>query len=301
VRGGFLLILAAFLAAPSAFAQTAPDRARLEWISGIFLPGNFADVDFVADFSSFGGVVVERNNGFLDVDPGIWYGTRGTYRLNERWTLGATWMHHQGRSRIQFPAEASISGNFDLEGLLLAGDDFATGGIEGRRAERAMSDIVSDVYLASATFEFPILERWAFPYFSVGGGFITQKSRGNVIQFEYEGDLPPFAEAVVNAGGSQTAQFGLSVFSIDESGPVVSAGAGIRVSLSPRWGVNLLFEDIARLGADLTYIDATSTPPPDPERFRVYSTTFHGAEGLIQSFGIQFSLNYALWPYGSPR
>jgi hypothetical protein len=282
--------------ASAATAQQAPERARFEFVSGVLLSGAIANADFAADFSSFGGALIRRSGGTLDVDPSVWYGVRGSYRINERLSLSGTWMHSRGRFRVQFPALASVSGNFDLEGLLLAGDDFGIGG-----AEQAMSDAITDVYLASASWEFPVLERWALPYLTLGGGIYTQRSDGNVIAFEYEGDLPPFVEALDNVGMTQAEVLGLSVFGVRETNPVLAFGAGVRVSLAERWGINVRFEDLMRLGVDLTEIDASSTPPPDPDAFILYSTTFRGKKGSVHNYGIQFSLNYSLWPWGAPR
>ncbi|MGQ0721446.1 MAG: hypothetical protein ACT4PE_07730 [Candidatus Eiseniibacteriota bacterium] len=289
------------LGAGPVLAQHALDRARIEWVSGYIDQGSLADASFVLDVSAFQGPIIARSNGTLDVDPSPWYGLRGTYRLNERLSLGATWMHSRGRYRVQFPALATIDGNFDLEGLILAGEDFQAQGEPGVRATSAMSDALTDLYLASVSYEVPVLRGWAFPYLTVGAGVFTQKSDGDVIRLEYDSALPTRVEGVENIGLSPAGEAGLSVFQIDSSDWALSVGGGMRVALSDRWGVSVGLEDVVRLNADLTHLDATSTPPPNQLTGSVYSTTFTGKEGVIHNFALRLAVNYAVWPFGAPR
>jgi hypothetical protein len=297
-----LALLAVCLGGPErALAQHALDRARIEWVSGYLDQGSMADVSFVLDISAFQGPVIGRSDGRLDVDPSPWYGLRGTYRLNERVSLGATWMHSRGRYRVQFPALATIDGNFDLEGLILAGEDFQSQGQPGVRAESAMSDALTDLYLASVSYEVPVLRRWAFPYLTVGAGRFTQKSDGDVIRLQYESTVPARLEPYENNGLNAAGAYGLSVFQIDASDWALSVGGGMRVAISDRWGVSVGIEDIVRINADLTHLDATSTPPPSPLLGAPYSTTFAGRDGTIHNFALRVAVNYAVWPFGAPR
>jgi len=282
-----------------AAAQKATDLVRFEWITGFLSQGTMASADFVLDATPFGGPVIERTDGSLDVDPSLWFGLRGTYRMGDRLSLAGSWMHSRGHWRVQFPALASVTGNFDLEGLILAGQDFTSQ--PGVRAERAMSDAVTDVYLATASYEFPILRGWAYPMFSAGAGILTQKSDGDVIRLEYEGSLPSNIESAENLGINPLAASGLSVFSIDETNWVVSFGTGIRASLSDRWGVTVQLEDLVRMNADLSEMAAASTPAPNADEGRVYSTTFRPKDGMIHNFAMRLSVNYSLWPYRTPR
>ncbi|NNE44932.1 MAG: hypothetical protein HKN12_12055 [Gemmatimonadetes bacterium] len=293
--------LVAVLAAGPVSAQQPQDLIRFEWISGFLLQGSSADAAFILDTTTFGGTLTERTDGTLDVDPSVMFGMKGTYRLSERVTLAASYLHSRGRYRVQFPALASIDGTFDLEGLILAGEDFINQGEVDVRAESAMSDALTDVYVASLQYEFPTLRNRAFPYFSVGGGLFTQKSDGNVIRLEYETNKPSRIELVENLGLNPISGSGLSVFSIDEKNMLLSFGAGIRVLLSDKWGADLQFENLLRMGVDLSDINASSTPPPDVTQGQFYSTTFTGAEGTVNSLGIRVALNYALWPFGAPR
>jgi hypothetical protein len=295
-------VLAVGLADPGrALAQHTSDRARIEWVSGYIDQGSMADVAFALDVTGFGGPLIERSNGTLDVDPSPWYGARGTFRLSERVFVGATWMHSRGRYRVQFPALATIAGNFDLEGLILAGEDFQAQADPRVRPESAMSDALTDIYMASVTYEVPILRRWAFPYLSLGTGLFTQKSDGDVIRLEYETAVPSRVEAIENLGLSAAGLSGLSIFSIDAADWAVSIGGGMRVALSDRWGVDVGLEDVVRMNADLTHLDATSTPPPDLFQSRFYSTTFAGKEGTIHNIALRVSVNYAVWPFRGPR
>jgi hypothetical protein len=113
--------------------------------------------------------------------------------------------------------------------------------------------------------------------------------------------IPSRIETAENVGLSPAGASGLSVFRIDSSDWAMSVGGGLRVALSSRWGADLEIEDVVRMNANLTDIDATSTPPPDQTVGRVYSTTFAGKDGTIHNFGIRLSVNYAVWPFGTPR
>jgi hypothetical protein len=295
-------IALALAACGEASAQVTPDLVRFEAVTGFVLQGDLASAEFFADYTPFGGPLVHRTDGALDVDPAIWFGLRTSYRLTNRIGLSASWMHTVARFRIRFPALASDPGDFDLEGLLLGTLDFMQQAGTSSRAERAMGDAVTDVYLLAGRVEFPALRRWLFPYVTLGGGILQQKSRGDVIQFEYDGPLPPFAEQARSQGLNEASFFGVSVFSIDETDPVLSIGGGLRISLSKKWGVDVSFEDFVRLGADLSEIDEASTPPPNPEQdFRVFSTSFQGKKGAIHNYALRLSVDYALWPKGLPR
>lgn len=293
-------LLAVLVAAP-ARAEKPQDLIRFEWISGFLLQGSSADASFTLDSSTFGGTVTERTGGKLDVDPSVMFGLRGTYRLTDRVTLSGSYMHSRGRYRVQFPALASVDGTFDLEGLILAGQDVINQAAVDVRAESAMSDALTDVYLATIQYEFPTLNHRAFPYFSFGGGLFTQKSDGDVIRLQYETNIPTSVESTENLGLNPISASGLSVFSIDQTNFTLAFGAGIRVALTEKWGVDVQFEDMLRMGVDLTDLDAASTPPPDVTQARFYSTTFSGADGTVNNFGIRFAVNYALWPFQAPR
>jgi hypothetical protein len=94
---------------------------------------------------------------------------------------------------------------------------------------------------------------------------------------------------------------GISRFAIDQSGPIVQLGAGLRASISGRWGVDVSAEDLIQLGADYTDLDAASTPPANANQNVLFSTVFAGKEGAIHSYALRFAVNYAFWPYGAPR
>jgi hypothetical protein len=298
----FLLAVAVVAWASTAAAQRDPERARLEWITGFLVQGDLAEASFTADFGPFGGVQVEREQGTFTVDPALWYGVQGTWRVGEHLSLAGSWMHSRGRFQIEFPSLGSTEGIFDLEGLLLATLDFVSQQTQTAEAERAMSDALTDVYLATATWEFPSLNRWLFPYLRAGGGIFQQKSEGNVIQFEFNGPIPPSVEQEEGVNGQPVeSAWGLSIFRIDETNPVLSLGGGFRASLGRQWGVDASVETLTRFGVDTTYLDDVGTPPPDPSQFRFYSTSFTGKNGTVSNVGVRVSLTYALWPYGAPR
>lgn len=290
----------ALLAATAASAQTQPDRLRVEFQTGVLFQGSLADAAFVLDTTPFGGTVIERGGGSLDVDPSLSFGLRTTYRIAERLQIVGAWMHSEGRYRVQFPALATEEGDFDLEALILAGFDFQLG--PNARAASAMSVAKSDFYSAGVEYDLPILQRRFFPYAVVTGGIFTQKSDGDVIQLEFQGDVPAGnrLQALI-AGGTGLESAGLSVFQIDSSDLLVTVGGGIRASLGGKWGAHLSVTDMIRLNADLSDLNAESTPPPDAASFRLYQTTWDGTEGLIHNFGVQLALSYAAWPYGAPR
>lgn len=279
-------------------AQTKTDLVRFEWLSGLLLHGTMADVTFQLDTTPFGGVLIERGGGTLDVDPAFAYGVRASYRLGPRIQVLGSWLHAEGRYRVLFPALAQDEGDFDLEALLLAGFDF-TG--PQTRVAHATSLSKTDIYAATLRYEFPLLGARMFPFFSAGGGIYRERSDGNVFRLEFDGELPAGVQIADLAGVDPLANTGISLFAIDATDILVSVGAGLRASISERWGVQIEAEDLIRVNADLTYLDATSTPPPDPEIFRLYQTEFRGADGLIHNPSIRIALNYALWPFDEPR
>jgi hypothetical protein len=295
-----LVALGLLAVAGTVRAQHAPDLFRFDWVGGFLLTGDLAEAGFVADFSTFGGARTERTDGRLDVGPSPWYGVEATYRINDHYSISGSWMHSRARFRIEYPALAAEEGVFDLEGLLLAGEDFQNFGSESR-AESAMNDAITDVFLASLTYEIPILRRWAFPYVSVGAGVYKLKSDGAVIEVRYEGEIPARLEGTLAAGGNPLEFLGISVFGVDSVDPVLSVGGGMRVSLSERWGVDVVVQDLMRIGADHSDIDAASTGEVDPEAFRLYQTTFSGRKGTLHNLGISLAMNYAFWPYGARR
>jgi hypothetical protein len=301
-KSAFLLAVAVLSSASTAAAQRDPERVRFEWITGLLRQGDLAEASFAADFGAFGGQEIHREQGTLSVDPALWYGVQGTWRVGEHLSLAGSWMHSRGRFQIEFPSLGSTEGVFDLEGLLLATLDFQSQQTQTAEAERAMTDALTDVYLATATWEFPSLNRWLFPYLRAGGGVFQQKSVGNVIQFEFNGPVPPTVEQVEGVAGQPIeSAWGLSIFEIDETNPVLSLGGGFRASLGRQWGVDASIETLTRFGVDMTYLNDVGTPPPDPNQFRFYSTTFTGTSGTVNNLGVRVSLTYALWPYGAPR
>ena len=290
--------LIAVLAPASAQPQTKLDRVRFEWLSGLLLHGSMADVTFQLDTTPFGGVVINRDAGTLDVDPSFAYGVRTSYRFSERVSVLGSWLHSEGRYRVKFPALATEAGDFDLEALLLAGFDF-TG--PQTRVSHATSLAKTDVYLASMRFEFPLMQRRMFPFFSGGAGLYRERSDGNVFQLEFAHEVPSGVQIAGLAGVDPLSGTGISIFTIDATDILVSVGGGLRASLSDRWGAQVEVEDLLRMNADLTYLDATSTPPPEATSFRLYQTTFRGKKGVIHNPSLRIAINYALWPFGSPR
>jgi len=280
-------------------AQTERDLLRFEWVSGLYIQGTMADAKFSFDTTPFGGILVEREGGTLDVDPTFWYGLRTSYRLTNRWSLDVSWMHAQAAYRVEFPAEAQDQGNFDLEGLILGTFDFQSQ-VNGELAS-ATSDARIDAYLVSARWETPVLRRWAFPYLTYGVGIYRQKSSDYVFRSDYKTDPPAVFESLFAQGGDPLEIIGISRFGIDATDYLVSVGGGFRASLSDRWGADFEVEDLVQVGADFTDIDASSTPPTDPENSRLFSTTFEGHKGLIHNLAFRLSLTYAFWPADRPR
>ena len=286
----------------AARAQTAPDKVRFEWLGGVLFQGSMASATFQLDTTPFGGILISRTGGSLDVDPSFSYGLRSTYRLQPRFSLEATWLHSEGRYRVLFPAEATEAGDFDLEALLLAGFDFQTGQTGGgSRAQSALSLAKTDFMLGGLRYEIPALDRWLFPYASLGAGVFRQRSDGNVFHLEFEGDVPSNITLGEMSGQDPLASAGISIFSINSPDWLLGVTGGARASISPRWGVEVELSDLVRMNADLTHIDATSTPPPDVDSFRLYQTTFEGVDGIIHNWAVHLAVNYAVWPYGSPR
>ncbi|MGH2571773.1 MAG: hypothetical protein ACRDGR_11130 [bacterium] len=301
-KSRFLLVLAVLSSATTAAAQRGPEKVRIEWITGLLRQGDLAEASLTADFGALGGGAFHRDQGTLSVDAAILYGLQGTWRVGEHLSFAGSWTHSRGRFQIEFPSLGSTEGTFDLEGLLLASLDFQSQQLQTAEAERAMTDAVTDIYLTTATWEFPSLNRWLFPYLRAGGGIFQQKSVGNVIQFEFNGPLPPQVEQEEGVAGQpiETA-WGLSIFQVDETNPVLSLGGGFRASLGRQWGVDTSIETLTRFGVDTTYLNDVGTPPPDPSMFRFFSTSFAGKTGTVNNLGVRVSLTYALWPDGAPR
>jgi len=289
-------------AAPeTVLAQPDPGRMRFEWTTGYLNTGALGDVDFIFDSSGFGGPVVARDEGTLDVDPALWYGATMTYRVTRKLSVAASWMHSEGRYRATFPALASIEGVLDLEGYILATQDFAFQQNPDQKPNSAMSLAMSDLFMVSASYEFEAMNGWVSPFLTVGAGMFTQRSDGRVISLEFGSVVPENVQTTVNLGADPLSAVGLSSFSLDDTNPAVSIGGGLRVAISKRWAVHAQIEDLIRIGTDLTYIDESSTPEPDISQGRLFSTTFRGTEGSIHNFGVRLGIDYAIWPFSSPR
>jgi hypothetical protein len=280
-------------------AQIEREKLRFDWIGGVLMTGEIASSDFVFDTTPFGGERTERTGGYLDIDPSIWYGLETTWRHSDRISFSASWMHARSRFRVVYPALTREGGDFDLEGLILAGQDFQNAALDVE-ATSAMNDALVDVYLASAMYEVPMMSRWVFPYFSLGGGLYKVKSDGNIIEVKYKGDPPPAYETLEIFDIDPFAASGVPAISVDELDFMVSLGVGLRASISQRWGADLMFEDLVRLGADHSDLDS-STPDVDPDQGVFLATSFRGREGTIHNFGIRLAVNYAFWPYDRPR
>jgi hypothetical protein len=285
-----------------ASAQLAPELLRFQWISGVLMQGSVASGEMISDFTQFvESGYTERSGGELSVDTGLLSGIEVTYRLGSRLTVGASWMHSRARYRLEFPALASDPGNFDFESFLLMSADWVQDFQGGSRPTQGMSDAITDIFLASVTYEIPLFERKLFPYWTLGGGIFRQTSDGEVFRLQYEGDPPPFYEILDVFGLSpEETAYGVPVFSVKETNPVIAAGMGFRVSFSGRWSAELRLQDFIRLSPDLSEFDV-GTPAPDPEEGRVYSVTLRPEEGMIHNFGVHVSLAYSLWPFGAPR
>jgi hypothetical protein len=295
------LVAALVLPLRPAHAQTEPHRWSGEFLTGILAQGDLASARFAADFSGFGGNVVERTGGTLDVVTSGMFGVRTGYRVANNLYVMGSWQHSEGRYRIIFPALASDTGDFNLEGLILAGQDFVFTGTE-TRAESAVSTAVTDFYVGALRYEFPTMNGWFYPYLPGGGGWFTQRSSGDVIDITYQGPLPAFEQFAEIAGINTVGLGGLSVFKIHSSEPLLSVGAGFRASIGRKWGFLFEIQDLVRFQADLSSINSSATPfPPDPDTGRVWATEFTGTEGVIHNLSIAVSVNYSLWPYGAPR
>ncbi len=295
------LVLAAIaLCATSALAQTEMDRWRVEAVTGVYYQGDMADATFQLDTTPFNGTLVQRDGGNLDVDPAFMNGLRVNYRVNQRLSVNAAWMHAEADYRVQFPALASDPGNFDLEGLILGVLDQGVGGAQP--VDDAASEAKIDTYVVTARYEFPILNRWAFPYFTLGGGLYKQKSVGSVFRLEFEEDIPSFFQPIYAQGQDPLQTIGISRFAIDATDWLIAAGTGIRCSLNDRWGVEASGEYLLQLGADFTDLDSKSTPPPGTTSFnQLFQTTFQGVNGSISNFSIRIGVTYAFWPADRPR
>lgn len=294
------LVLLAGLPAPVR-AQPEAARMRFEWTAGYLNTGSLGEVDFIFDSSGFGGPVVARDQGTLDVDPALWYGAKTSYRFTPRFSVAASWMHAEARYRATFPALASIDGVLDLEGYILATQDFAFAQSPDQKPDAAMAIALTDLFMVSAVYEFETLDGWMSPFFTLGAGLFRQRSDGRVVSLQFGRTVPENYQTATNLGADPLSAVGLSSFVMDDTDPAVSVGAGLRVAISQRWGVHAQVEDVVRLGTDLTYIDETSTPAPDLQQGRLFSTTFRGAEGSIHNFAIRFGVDYAIWPFSRPR
>lgn len=297
-RSLVLLGLVSALAAVPASAQSEKDLARFEWVGGLLMHGSMADVAFQLDTTPFGGILIERSGGSLDVDPAFSFGLRTSYRLSPRTELLASWMHAEGRYRVLFPALAQDQGDFDLEALLLSIFDFAGPELDVSSAA-ALSK--TDVYALTARYEFPILEGRMRPFLSGGAGIYRERSDGPVFHLDFAGELPASVQILQRTGSDLMEAVGVSRFSVDATDPVVSVGGGMRASIGKRWGVQFEAEDLVRLSADLSSIDDSSTPPADALSGRVMSTTFQGTKGVIHNPSVRIALDYAFWPWGAPR
>lgn len=299
-------LLAVGLSAADAYAQKALELMRFQGASGILIQGNIAKAELFADFSAFGGQITERSNGDLDVDPTFWSGLEGTYRLSERLSLGGSWMHSRGRYRITFPSLSRDPGEFDLEGFILAAQDFSTQAIGGSRAERAMTDAITDTYLLSATFEIPHLRRNFFPYARVGAGMFRQKSDGHIFRFEFEGPRPPgFQISEIFGGSVERDGFGLPDLTVDETNLLISFGGGVRASLGSKWSCELSLEDLVRVSPELSNLTGEVPRPDEGEggpNQRFFAVGVRAADAsLIHNFGVRLAIGYAIWPFGVPR
>ena len=263
------------------------------------MTGDLASSDFVLDTTPFGGERTDRTDGVLDVDPSIWYGIETVYRLSDRFSISGSWMHARSRFRVEYPALSRDEGAFDLEGLILAGQDF-TNAAFGTEATSAMNDAVMDAYVAALVFETPVFDRWAFPYVSLGAGAFKLKSDGYIIETKYKGDPPPTFEALDVFGIDPFEASGIPRIALAKLDPLVTLGFGMRASISRNWGADLQFEDLVRLGTDQSVLDS-ATDDVDPDAGVLLQTVFRGRKGNVHNFGIRLSVNYAFWPFNRPR
>jgi hypothetical protein len=297
----FAICVSGVLLSSGVSAQTQPFRWTADLYTGVLAQGSLASADFIADFSNFGGVVVQRSGGSLDVVTSAIFGIRGGYRLSDRFHVTARWGHSEGRYRISFPAQASDPGDFNLEGLILGAFDFQYAGSD-TRPESALSLAVTDVYLAAIRYEVPTLNRWLFPFVTVGGGIFTQRSQGDVIEATFQGPVPAQWQIAEIAGGNPLTASGLSAFKINSKDLLVSIGAGFRASIGRKWGVSLEIEDLVRLSPDLDSLNGLGElDPPDPSVGEFWATAFQPTDGSIHNLSVQVAATYALWPYGTRR
>jgi hypothetical protein len=308
VRRGVPTLLLLLGIAPPSPAQTALDLMRFQPTLGILQQGSSGSATFYANFTDFGGVEVTRTGGDLDVDPSFMGGIEGTYRLNSTFTLAGSWLHSRGRYRVTFPSLSRDPGEFDLEGFILAAQDFSSQQTGGVRAESAMSDAVSDVFMLSGTAETARMGRRFFPFATFGVGLFRQVSDGPVFEFEFDGSAPPGTD-IAAAGGYTLEQtlYGLPLISVDETNPLVSLGVGLRASLGSRWGCEVRVDDLMRINPDLESLRG-SVPPPDentdlgPFPFQIFAVSVEPNDAaIIHNLAFRVSVGYAIWPFGAPR
>jgi hypothetical protein len=301
-------LLSSFPGARPGFAQSSIDLMRIQPTAGVLAQGTFGTSTFYADFRDFGGQEVERTGGDVDVDPSLVAGLEGSYRLNSTFTLGASWLHSSGRYRVTFPALSRDPGEFDLEGFILAAQDFATPQIGGSRTEQAMSDAITDMFMATVTMETARMRRHFFPYFVLGAGIFRQVSDGPVFQFQYEGVPPPGLTTEEALGFSLERDiYGLPEIYVDETNILVNAGAGVRASLGKKWAFELRIEDLMRINPDLESMRGEVPRPSDDQeggvfQQQLFAVSVEPSESqVIHNLGVRVAVGYAIWPFGAPR
>ncbi len=302
-------VILALQVSPAA-AQLAPELLRFQWVSGILTQGKLASGYMISDFTEYvESGYTRRPDGELSVDTALFNGIEVSYRLGERFTVGASWLHSRARYRLQFPAQSSDPGNFDFESFLLMAADWLNDFTGGTRPTRAMTDAVTDMVFANVTYEIPILERKLFPYWTLGAGVFRQSSDGTVFRFDYEGDPPPFYENLEIFGlSAEEDVYGVPLFGLNETNALINVGMGMRVSFSDRWSAELRLQDFIRVDPDLSETNIGEFDPdeeplklPLPPQGQLFSLAMRPEEGMVHNFGVHVSLAYSLWPFGTPR